>query len=114
MSEVKTPPGSAEPEYLSQFCPILSHAMLRPVAEPTPSQTILTGMSTTGGAPVVKDTAFAEPEAKEAEYVGCQGPSCAFFLKNEGKCAITLIPMALGAILFRFGGMPQPDPTSQH
>lgn len=103
-SEAKT-----DPAYLSQFCPILSHAMLAP-AKPEAKPTVLAGLSTTSGGATVAE----QPEAAEAEYVGCQGPACAFFVEGEGHCAIKLVPMALAAILFRLGTPPPTFPTSQH
>lgn len=103
---------SKDPAYLAQFCPILSHAVLAP-PQPKAKPSILAGMATTGGGASLRDDAL-EPDAPEAEYIGCQGPACAFFLEGEGRCGIPLIAMGIAAMLFRFGGMPPTSPTSQH
>jgi hypothetical protein len=101
-----TSPNDAEPEYLSTFCPILSHAVLSPAVlqkDTSPKQVLL---------PLAGEVKKATEEPHSAEYIGCQGPSCAFFLRNEGKCAIPLLTQAAGVLI----GMQMAGkvPTSQH
>lgn len=88
-----TTPNDAEPEYLSTFCPILSHAVLSPaVLKKEEDKQVLLPL-----AGEIKRA--AEEESKQQEYIGCQGPSCAFFLRHEGKCAIPLLTQAAGVLI---------------
>lgn len=82
------------PDYANTFCPILSHAVLSPtVIKPEQSKLLAIGGE------VAKDDA-----PPEAEYIGCQGPSCAFFLRGEGKCCLPLLTQAMGALIsLQFG-----------
>jgi hypothetical protein len=88
---------SAQPEYLGQFCPILSHAVLRP----SDLKTAADGrqMILPVGGDIASAAKAAADEPGEAEYIGCQGPSCAFFLRSEGKCCIPLLTQAAGVLI---------------
>lgn len=92
-----------QPEYLNQFCPILSHAVLKP--EPPkaePSKLLAIGGEVAAAAPV--DTG--------REYIGCQGPSCGFFVKSEGKCGVPLISMGLAMMIrLQAQALPSEPPT---
>lgn len=92
-------------EYLSTFCPILSHAVLSPAvleeAEEEPQQTVLQ----LNEAP---KTAAPKTKQRNAEYIGCQGPNCAFFLRGENRCCIPLLTQATGIMLaHKLGQLPQ-------
>lgn len=81
-----------QPDYLTQFCPILSHAVLSPAAIEKPTKQVLV--------PLGNEAALPQPPAvPETEYIGCQGPSCAFFLRGEGRCCLPLLTQAMGAII---------------
>ena len=85
-----------QPEYLGTFCPILSHAVLRPeVLKPEEKQMLIP----LGGDIASAAKAATGDTAREAEYIGCQGPTCAFFLRGEGRCAIPLLTQALGVMV---------------
>lgn len=83
------------------LCPILSHAVLKPEPVAAPSALIAVGGE-------LKPAAPAAP--KDHEFIGCQGPSCAWFISGEQRCAMALTPMALGAIInLQFGDKLTPN-----
>lgn len=105
----------AEPSYLNQFCPVLSHAVLKPAPKQAPSpQMILPGMTTTSGGVTTTGVEPAMPP-EEQEYIGCQGPSCALFVKEGGRCALALIPVAVAQLVqlkMHEMGAPAVDPNT--
>jgi hypothetical protein len=93
--------ATTEPEYLSTFCPILSHAVLSPAVLKEEKQMLI---------PLGPETAAAAP-TRQAEYIGCQGPSCAFFLRGENKCCIPLLTQGFGILVAaQLGQLPTTPP----
>lgn len=91
------------PDYANRFCPILSHAVLKPI--PTKEESKLLAV---GGE--VKSDASEPPEA---EYIGCQGPNCAFFLIGENGCCLPMLTRAMAAIIsLQFGDKLNNPPQS--
>lgn len=88
----------ADDGYTGRFCPLLTHAVLSAheakKAPPAPPSLVLGG-----------DNAPLPAPAVQPEFIACQGPACEFFLRGENRCSVSLIPMALAAML-RMQGAP--------